>query len=70
MDVRRDRRELIEAVKRGLEELYPELEIVDEESKIAAFQQTLSELFEQADCGGLVPLENIRVVHYVPEKGR
>jgi PII-like signaling protein len=46
------------------------IEIVDEEGKIEAFQQTLSELFEQADCGGLVTLENIRVVHYLPEKRR
>ena len=44
------------------------IEIVDEMGKIEAFQQTLSELFEQANCGGLVTLENIRVVRYVPEK--
>lgn len=44
------------------------IEIVDEEEKIAAFQNTLSELFDQAGCGGLVTLENIRVVHYLPEK--
>jgi PII-like signaling protein len=45
------------------------VEIVDEQDKIEAFQQTLSDLFEEANCGGLVTLENIRVVHYVPEKG-
>lgn len=44
------------------------IEIVDEMSKLDAFRQTLSELFEQANCGGLVTLENIRVVRYVPEK--
>ena len=44
------------------------VEIVDEDSKVAAFQQRLSELFEEANCGGLVTLENIRVVQYVPEK--
>jgi PII-like signaling protein len=44
------------------------IEIVDEESKVEAFQQTLSELFEQANCGGLVTLENIRVIHYLPQK--
>jgi PII-like signaling protein len=44
------------------------VEIVDEDSKVAAFQQRLSELFEEANCGGLVTLENIRVIHYVPEK--
>ena len=42
------------------------IEIVDEESKIQAFQPELDTIFEQADCGGLVTLENIRVVHYVP----
>ena len=45
------------------------IEIVDEEEKIIAFQNILSELFEQAGCGGLVTLENIRVIHYLPEKG-
>ena len=44
------------------------IEIVDEMGRIEAFQQTLSALFEQANCGGLVTLENIRVVRYVPEK--
>ena len=44
------------------------IEIVDEEPKIVAFQVILSNLFEQAGCGGLVTLENIRVVHYLPEK--
>jgi PII-like signaling protein len=42
------------------------IEIVDEADKVDAFKQTLSELFHQADCGGLVTLENIRVIHYVP----
>jgi len=45
------------------------IEIVDEEDKIAAFQQELSSIFERAGCGGLVTLENIRVIHYLPEKG-
>ena len=44
------------------------IEIVDEESKVEAFQHTLSELFEHANCGGLVTLENIRVIHYLPQK--
>ena len=44
------------------------IEIVDEEEKITAFQIILTELFEKAGCGGLVTLENIRVVHYLPEK--
>ena len=44
------------------------VEIVDEEDKLAIFQKTLSQMFEQAGCGGLMTLENIRVVHYLPEK--
>jgi len=44
------------------------IEIVDEQEKILAFQKSLSEVFEQAGCGGLVTLENIRVIHYLPEK--
>ena len=44
------------------------IEIVDEEEKIATFQQSLSDMFAQAGSGGLVTLENIRVIHYLPEK--
>jgi PII-like signaling protein len=44
------------------------IEIVDEEARVGAFQRRLSELFGQANCGGLVTLENVRVVHYVAEK--
>ena len=44
------------------------IEIVDEEDKITAFQETLSTIFELAGCGGLVTLENVRVIHYLPEK--
>jgi PII-like signaling protein len=42
------------------------VEIVDGEDKIEAFRQDLSEMFEQAACGGLVTLEKVRVVHYLP----
>jgi PII-like signaling protein len=42
------------------------VEIVDEEDKINAFKDTLSELFEQSGCGGLVTLENVRIIHYLP----
>jgi PII-like signaling protein len=42
------------------------VEIVDEEEKITAFQHSLSELFEEARCGALVTMENIRIVHYLP----
>ncbi len=44
------------------------VEIVDTEEKIRPFKLALSELFEQAGCGGLVTLENIRVIHYLPGK--
>ena len=42
------------------------VEIVDVEEKIAAFREDLSEMFGQARCGGLMTLENVRVVHYLP----
>jgi PII-like signaling protein len=44
------------------------VEIVDEEGKIEAFQATLSGLMDRANSGGLVTLENIRVIHYLTEK--
>jgi PII-like signaling protein len=44
------------------------IEIVDEEPRVTSFQARLSEMFRQANCGGLVTIENIRVVHYLPEK--
>ena len=31
--------------------------------------QGKADLMEQANCGGLVTLENVRVIHYLPEKG-
>jgi PII-like signaling protein len=44
------------------------IEIVDEQAKVAAFQPACSELLEQAQCGGLVTLENIRIIQYLPGK--
>jgi uncharacterized protein len=46
------------------------VEIVDEESKVKAFQSQLAGLFDHAGCGGLVTLEKVGVVHYVPERAR
>ena len=43
------------------------IEIVDEEEKITKFKTTLSDLFERSSCGGLVTLENIRIIHYLPK---
>lgn len=44
------------------------VEIVDEESKVKVFEHELSDLIEEANCGGLATLENIRIIHYVPER--
>lgn len=41
------------------------IEIVDEEHRLRPFQKRLTEMFDEANCGGLVTLENIRVVHYL-----
>ena len=43
------------------------IEIVDGEAKVEAFQPTLSRLLEEANCGGLVTLENIRVIRYLAD---
>jgi len=43
------------------------IEIVDEEDKISAFKSILSQRSDEAGCGGLVTLENIRVIHDLPE---
>ena len=45
------------------------VEIVDEKSKIEAFHPLLTGLFDQAGCGGLVTLETVEVIHYLPQKG-
>ena len=44
------------------------IEIVDEAERVSAFQEELHDIFEKAGSGGLVTMENIRVVHYLPEK--
>jgi PII-like signaling protein len=44
------------------------VEIVDEAGKIEAFQPLLSELFDQANCGGLVTEENVRIVRYLADR--
>lgn len=45
------------------------VEIVDEESKIETFQVSLSSMLNEVNRGGLVTLENIRVIHYLPGEG-
>jgi len=45
------------------------IEIVDEEDKMDDFIPVLNDLFEKADCGGLVTLEKVEVIHYVHGSG-
>lgn len=49
------------------EDLPVVIEIVDEESKINEFLDTLEELFEKAGCGGLITIEKMNVIHYKPQ---
>ena len=41
------------------------VEIADEESKINRFLPVLHDLFEAAQCGGLVTVENVKVIRYL-----
>ena len=43
------------------------VEIADEQEKIDRFLPILHDLFEAAQCGGLVTLENVKVIKYVAE---
>ena len=45
------------------------VEIVDEESKVSAFRERLAELFDVADCGGLVTVEQVHATQFVPGQG-
>ena len=38
-----------------------------DQAKVDAFQPTLSRILEEANCGGLVTLENIRVIRYLAD---
>ncbi len=44
------------------------IEIVDEESKIEEFIPIVNEMFESADCGGLITLERAEIIKYTPNK--
>ncbi len=44
------------------------IEITDGEAKIDAFLPALHDLFEKANCGGLVTVERVQVIRYVHEK--
>jgi hypothetical protein len=40
------------------------IEIVDEEEKIEKFLKILDDIFEKANCGGLVTIEKAEVIRY------
>lgn len=44
------------------------IEIVDIASRVEQFLPKLHELFEEAKCGGLVTLEDVKIIRYVHEK--
>ena len=44
------------------------VEIADEEERINRFLPVLHDLFEAAQCGGLVTVENVRVIKYLHGK--
>jgi PII-like signaling protein len=44
------------------------VEIADAEEKITRFLPVLHDLFEAAECGGLVTMENVRVIKYLHGK--
>ena len=44
------------------------VEIADEEEKIKSFLPVLHDLFELAECGGLVTVENASVIRYAHGK--
>jgi len=41
------------------------VEIADEEAKINRFLPVLHDLFEAAQCGGLITMENVKVIKYL-----
>lgn len=44
------------------------VELVDAEDKINAFLPTLHDLFETSQCGGLITMENVKVIKYLHGK--
>ena len=46
------------------------VEIADEEEKINHFLPVLHDLFESAQCGGLVTVENVQVIKYLHGKDK
>jgi hypothetical protein len=46
------------------------IEIVDSEVKIDDFIPRLNQLFEDADCGGLVTIEKVEIIRYIHGSNR
>jgi len=44
------------------------IEIVDAEEKLRPFIPVIDALFEKADCGGLLTLEEVEIIRYRPKK--
>ncbi len=42
------------------------VEIVDQEEKIDQFLPKIHDLFEESRCGGLITLEKVQIIRYVP----
>jgi PII-like signaling protein len=42
------------------------VEIVDEEQKIKSFLETVDDLFDQANAGGLITMEKVEIIKYTP----
>lgn len=41
------------------------IEIVDEEEKIEKFLPIIHDIFEEANCGGLITMEKVEIIKYV-----
>jgi uncharacterized protein len=46
------------------------IEIVDEEEKIEKFLPIIENIFEEANCGGLITVEKANIIKYVANKTR
>ena len=44
------------------------IEIVDREEKIDEFIPQIKEIFEKANCGGLITIEKAEIIHYTSSK--
>lgn len=44
------------------------IEIVDEEARISRFLPVLHDLFEEAQCGGLITMENVQIIRYTHKR--